>query len=455
MLKSLHIHAAQLIPLVAIMFTSLACTVQLEPELQLDDEVARSATGTTRVLITGTLQIREGGVLEDRERVAISQQEDDVVSRQIGLDHAGYVPWMRNYVRQGNLMFQVRQNAEGVADSISGDEINADVPALIESSLGVVELAGDQRLHELIDYLGHPVADMLVIDQMVAEGVITETAATSHLGLAIREFEVNLVDPAYAPTVFARVWLSTPDGYKVKVERWLDETGGEPDVVFLGQNIDTSVDAGDDYFVSSYTDPDQFGRITTDFVRINVFDPISGTLPSVPEATSLIYPRSLPVSNTFTLDSSVFITGTFDSRLMEGYVRPWDGSSGDRYWWVTQEFTDTGLAAFVIQGPDMQLDPPVDLAELWPPSWEGVDPTILLEHLYETGATGSFADSTPYSLYGFSDPSLAPYRVWVPPYDFLLTWQEPGGVRLVVLTQGLTETGAIAFSESYRAAAHE
>ena len=111
---------------------------------------------------------------------------------------------------------------------------------------------------------------------------------------------------------------------------------------------------------------------------------------------------------------------------------------------------DGAEAVLVIQGPDTQLDAPVDLGELWPPSWEGADPTVLLEHIYAAASAGNFADGSPYDRYGLADPALAPDRVWVPPYEHLVTWLEPGGIRVVVLSQGLTAEGVVAFSERYR-----
>ena len=62
-------------------------------------------------------------------------------------------------------------------------------------------------------------------------------------------------------------------------------------------------------------------------------------------------------------------------------------------------------------------------------------------------------DGNPYDRYDLADPALAPVRVWVLPYEHLVTWLAPGGIRVVVLSQGLTADGSVAFSERYREAA--
>lgn len=439
--------------LTAVVSISLACTADLGPAPEADETAPENGNGGAGVLITGTLQIRENGELVDRERVRISQLGNVVVSHHIGIDAAGYVPWMRSFSRQGNLSFYLWQDASGTATSLSGSAIDTSIPAIIAPSIGTVSVAGDPRLHALIDYFGHPVADIAVVDQLIVEGLITETAPTNHLGLAVRTFEIDLDGAGYYPTVFARIWLSSAEGYKLWVECWLELPGGDPDIVFTSHSIDADIAMGEGYFIPEYMDPSLHRGITTDFVRAEAFDPISGALPAVPEAASILYPSSLPVSNTFALDSSAFITGTLDSRLMESSVRSWDGSVGAGKWWVTQEYFDGADAALVIQGPDAQLDPPVDLPELWPPSWEGADPTVLLKHLYAAATAGSFADGNPYDRYDLADPALAPVRVWVLPYEHLVTWLAPGGIRVVVLSQGLTADGPVAFAERYREAA--
>ncbi|MCB9177223.1 MAG: hypothetical protein H6648_08690 [Caldilineae bacterium] len=436
--------------LLAALSINLACTADLGLAPEVDETALTTGNGGTGVLITGTLQIRENGELADRERVSVSQIGNVVVSHHIGLDGAGYVPWMRSYSRQGNLSFYLRRDASGEATSLSGSVIDTQIPEIISSSIGTASAPGDPRLHALIDYFEQPVADLAVVDQLVVEGLIAETAPTSHLGLAVRTFDIELDDVAYYPTAFARIWLSSAEGFKLRLERWLELPGGDPDIIFTSHSIDTSIALGEGYFTPEYMEPSLHQGIITDFVRAEAFDPISGTLPAVPEVVSILYPNSLPVSNTFALDSSAFITGTLDSRLMESYVRSWEGPVGVGKWWVTQEYLDGAEAVLVIQGPDTQLDAPVDLGELWPPSWEGADPTVLLEHIYAAASAGNFADGSPYDRYGLADPALAPDRVWVPPYEHLVTWLEPGGIRVVVLSQGLTAEGVVAFSERYR-----
>jgi len=330
-----------------------------------------------------------------------------------------------------------------------GSALAAEVPPYI------LELAGGapgraNRMGRFIDEERYPVLDQPTIDELVASGEIVAVGNTSILGLEATEYEATTAE---APITRAKAWL-THDGIRLRSAQWLRGNTGEPDIVFEAVAVDTTIGMGEMYLTPEYldSDPGSDPNVATDYLASQEFDPTTGHEAPVPEAEGLLYPRA-PVSQTFTLKTSAFITGTVEGTLYE-WAPPTPAASaalGERYWWVVQQLVGRGASATVIQGPEAQALPPVVLPEAWPPAWPPDEPSPGYRWANDAHENGVFADAVPYDTYRpvVSDPRQLPH--WVP--DALVTWTESTGVRVVLLASGLSRAGAVTLAERYRDAA--
>jgi hypothetical protein len=273
------------------------------------------------------------------------------------------------------------------------------------------------------------------------------------LGLPTRVLEANPGD-AYSPVTRVRVWL-TDDGVRLRTDQWLRNSTGDPQVQFTVDEVQTGVGEPSLNLRTRYSGLDASNVAPVDFLGAYTFDPVAGASRSLPEMSSLLYPVRSPIVAGFDLTGSEFLTGTWESGILQTSGLSDLGVLGERYWWVTESFDRSGSGVLVIQGPESQTIPPVNLLEAWPPAWPAQRPPVDLGPLdwaYSAHTSGAFEDSTEYQYWEVRWGGALLAEPWKVRPDALLTWTESDRVRVVVLGTGVQGQELLAFAAELRSA---
>lgn len=450
--------------------------------------------GSGGVVITGTVRTLAGPSpsLMNTEEVSIAVLDGQVVSRLTRLNPQHPVPAI-SFTRLENLELAIYQGLDGKREAVRGKEMNSpEAPEFLENFLPQWQRGlGDPYTEEVIEYPSRPILDSGRIRELEAMERIAKTSTAELLGMPVTVFEIDPPSVGGYDTRHVRAWLKMPEGYKLKVEQWEGGDDGRPSEVFEATAFDTRREAAEGFFAANPMTPFlPADEAKTDFVRVDPFDRDVHPLPDRLARMPVLNAHDLIASQPMELKSSLFITGTFDTRLMQAEVHAFTGAVGVPKWWVMQEFKVIGVsedewledsdprAAWLVtlQGPDDQVDAPVDLLELWPPAWTEGPPLERLAHIFRSESPGKFDDGDAYSVYEPTDietldgqprpvtpsadnPSVVTaswkylLRSRLPAFDHLLTWRQAGGIRVVVLAKGMTSADTVVLAEQYRGSA--
>ncbi len=421
------------------------------------DSIQQAVSGTTGVLITGTLYAREANQWNAIWMNYITAIDPEiVVNVNERLNDDGDVDLRGFYTRHNNLWKQVEAHANGDVFRQRGDGVMATLPSLLTDISGRGNVPDNTDYGRLLDYQKYPTLDWDVLNDLVVMGAISITEHTTLLGLPVTVFEVYPNRELYYPVTHLRLSVVDDTGIKAKVEEWYRDNTGEPDYRFEVTGIEFGRQVGDEYLTPEFLDsPLSDAEAETSYVESQVYDPSDGHIAPVAQSSHLLYPSVTPIHATFTLSSSVFITGTMEGQRMDSLMWPLqsDVGAGNRYWLVAQELAGQDETALILQGDDSAAGAPFDISWWWPPLWN--ETNVALNQAIRNRVSGVYHDGVEYDSYELLPQIDAQqqdvYSPWIP-YDFLVTWKEMGDIRVVSLVRGLDREGAVELSSEFRKA---
>ncbi len=316
---------------------------------------------------------------------------DVAVSVTEAYTEGGQLLWRKVRSRVGQRRVDLDYGPDMTLRWQDGLDLRTELPRLVADGVALRREPVDENMQALIDYDGYPVVPASVITTLVGSGLLVVLGSDELLGEPVAVYEATPGLEFYPGRV--RLWLAA-GGVRMRTQEWL-RSDGQPVTEFIALALDRTIKMGEGYLIPSYLDPVFSRDAGTDYLASMPFDPVHGYGAPVPEGEDLLYPATEPVSGTFAISSSVFITGTWESGLFETSSLSVIPTRGERYWWVVQVLAEPGVEALIIQGPDSQALPPVSLIEAWPPAWPAAGPDNRYYWSYEPHTQGEFVDGCP------------------------------------------------------------
>lgn len=401
-------------------------------------------------VVTGTLSVREGEELNDAALFTLAAFGADVATSVIRrLDEYGDVVTTERSSRGPSGRSRIVTDDVGEIMTQYGYQMGASVPIIV-AQVANLPTSPTSPIEMFIDIQTYPVAQATAVADLLGAGTISLAGQAYLTGRSVNIYDVTVGSERF-PVTDARVWMLA-DGLKLKVEEWYRGNTGDADYVHAVEEVVVDVSLGNEFLAEEDISLELSGENPTDYVEVLPFDPPNEQDAPVSLAPYLLFPATLPISDTYTVASSAFITGTWDIGLTESKVL--DTSSrpfGERSWWVVQELTGAYGSVVVIQGDEGDVFPPINLVELWPPAWVPITVMDNLDWGYtEIPGDHRFADDTAYEIYLLEKTNPRVVSGWKEPFDYLVTWVESGGIRINFMVESPILQVAIDLASAFR-----
>lgn len=409
-----------------------------------DDSVDSGLVGMTISSLNSSLPI-EGMVVTHTRAISIGSESEwvtvDLMTTTVSeydefvstIEALGGNPTrsaISEFRRNGDRWLRIERDENGVLERQVGRYYaGTSIPEFVRQEI-------DTRLlpHRLDDSLWkiqhdqHIAISDVDLSEIVAAGAghIVEQGNTD---MAIPATVVDVQAEPWSEYSIYRYWIDEEYGVKLRIEKKdaLSETLSITEIVGYELDVDVS-GVGFDVVLEDNVD--------TSYYEAQDFDENTEGTVEMPGVSGLLYPTSLPISGTLSLDSATYITGT--NHLDWGWV-------------VTQELSGANQEYVAVLQGDDRAGLPYTSEGYWPPAWENEDPTTFLGEQLRNHSAFTFGDATPVDVYECSKEGQLPSsRVPELPCDFLVTWVDGVNNRVVFLAEGFSRVVTEELAEAYR-----
>jgi len=411
------------------------------------------AQGSVGIIITSTFQTIDGTEYRDVSTIISSIYDGRVATWSKKLDGRGGYRNIEHRASSSEGYKRIVRNGKGDVLSQDGCKCEIDdIPDVVVDGIGTE--GNVTVLEKALDFKSYPIIPSSERDELVNSGAMQLDHTEYMLGYLVNVYRLILV-PQPGHERRAMVAL-TDSGIKLKLEKWFTYENGPAEYVYSARQVATAVPYGDPLMTDVDFDPSIEGPSPVNYREVSEFDPGNGQGISVDDAEYVLYPEAA-ISSRFALGTSVFISGTWESGMIEEAIDPTGSYVYDsRYWWVVEKIEDSHSEAdvAVIQGRDDDIYAPVNAFEAWPPSWQSTKIASSLRWVNTLATTGQFSGGVSYDVYGVS-LSTGVEPGWKDPYDFIITWKEQDVIRVVMLFRNLSQQESIELAEQFRLSAQQ